>query len=135
MIMKTKLALLIAVTALPFVIRAQTQRISVQMIAPVVVKTVPEAGSTGVDSAITEIRVTFSKPMQDGSWSWTGREYFPKTTGKPHYLADGRTCVLPVKLEPGQTYLIGINSPSHRNFKDRKGRPAMPYLLAFETKK
>ena len=77
----------------------------------------------------------FSKPMQDGSWSWTGSDYMPETVGKPRYLSDGRTCVLTVKLEPGRTYLIGINSPSHRNFKDREGRPAMTYLLAFETKK
>src|SRR6478735_8616858 len=37
---------------------------------PVVVKTVPEAGTVGVDAKTTEIRVTFSKPMANGSWSW-----------------------------------------------------------------
>jgi len=136
MIMKTKLALLIAVTVLPFVLCAQTQKLSVKSVPPVVVKTVPEAGATDVDPATTEIRVTFSKPMRDGSWSWTGGgESYPETVGKPHYLSDGRTCVLTVKLQPGKTYVLGINSPSYKNFKDRQGRSAMPYRLAFETKK
>ena len=30
-----------------------------------------EAGVTDVDPVTTEIRVTFSKEMQDGSWSWS----------------------------------------------------------------
>ena len=133
--MKPTLALLVAAAIMPLAVWAQTQKLSLKMVAPVVVKTVPEAGSTGVDPATTEIHVTFSKPMQDGSWSWVGKEYLPEIVGQPRYLADGRTCVLTVKLEAGRTYAIGINSQSHGNFKDRQGRAAMPYLLAFETKK
>jgi len=133
--MKPVLALLVATAIVPLAVWAQTQKPSVKTAPPVVVKTVPEAGSTGVDPAITEIRVTFSKPMQNGSWSWVGKEYMPQTTGQPCYLADGRTCVLPVKLQPGETYMIGINSQSFGNFKDRQGRSAMPYLLTFETKR
>lgn len=133
--MKPVLALLVAVAIVPLAVWAQAQKLSVKSVPPVVVKTVPEAGATGVDPTTTEIRVTFSKPMQDGSWSWVGKEYFPETVGNPRYLADGRTCVLTVKLKPGQTYVIGINSESFGNFKDRNGRSAMPYLLAFETKK
>src|SRR5687768_12050423 len=37
---------------------------------PVVVKTVPEAGAQNVAPGEVEIRVTFSKKMKDGSWSW-----------------------------------------------------------------
>ena len=55
--------------------------------------------------------------------------------GKPKYLADKRTCVLPVKLEPGKTYAIWVNSEKFGNFKDTEGRPAVPYLLVFRTKK
>jgi RNA polymerase sigma-70 factor (ECF subfamily) len=131
---KTLLALIAAAAIVPLAVWAQTQKLSVKSVAPVVVKTVPEAGATGVDPATTEIQVTFSKPMQDGSWSWVGKEYMPEIVGQPRYLADGRTCVLTVKLEAGRTYAIGINSQSHGNFKDRQGRSAMPYLLAFETK-
>ena len=78
-----------------------------------------------------------SKAMQDGSWSWStwGEENFPKTTGKPRYLTDKRTCVLPVELQPGRTYAIWLNSNNFGNFKDAEGRQAVPYLLIFETKK
>jgi hypothetical protein len=101
----------------------------------VVVKTVPAAGSTGVDPGLAEIAVTFSKPMQDGSWSWStwGDENFPELTGKPRYQGDGRTCVVAVKLKPGKFYALWLNSEKFRNFKDRAGNPAVPYLLTFQT--
>src|ERR1700722_14867365 len=77
--------------------------VTLETVPPVVVKTVPKAGAGDVDSKLTEIKVTFSKDMQDGTWSWSvlSKESFPKVAGKPKYLADKRTCVLPVKLEPG----------------------------------
>jgi RNA polymerase sigma-70 factor (ECF subfamily) len=43
--------------------------------------------------------------------------------------------VLPVKLEPGKTYAIWVNSGEFGNFKDTDGRSAVPYLLVFKTKK
>jgi hypothetical protein len=103
---------------------------------PVVIKCVPEAGADGVDPKLTEIKVSYSKDMQDGSWSWStlSEESFPKLDGKPKYLADKRTCALPVKLEPGKTYAIWLNSEKFGNFKDADGRSAVPYLLVFKTK-
>jgi RNA polymerase sigma-70 factor (ECF subfamily) len=104
---------------------------------PVVVRTTPASGDTQVDPATTEIRVTYSKDMQDGSWSWSqiSDESFPETTGSPRYLDDKRTCALPVKLQPGKTYVIWLNSNRFTNFKDADGQSAVPYLLVFETKK
>ena len=104
---------------------------------PVIIKTVPESGTAGVDPALTELQVTFSKLMQDGSWSWSawGEEYYPETTGSAHYLEDGRTCALPVKLKPGRVYAIWLNSGKVHDFKDTDGQPAVPYLLIFETRK
>jgi RNA polymerase sigma-70 factor (ECF subfamily) len=104
---------------------------------PVVMETSPKTGATDVDPALAEIRVAFSKEMMDGSWSWsqTSDETFPETTGEPRYLADGKTCVLPVKLQPGRTYEIWLNSQKFRNFKDREGRPAVPHFLQFQTQK
>lgn len=101
----------------------------------VVVRTEPVAGADGVDPALTEIKVTFSKMMQEGSWSWStwGDENFPEMVGRPKYLADGRTCVLTVKLQPGKFYATWLNSEKFRNFKDVGGRPAVPYLLTFRT--
>jgi RNA polymerase sigma-70 factor (ECF subfamily) len=109
--------------------------ISLESAPPVVVKTVPVAGSENVDPALSEIQVIFSKVMQDGSWSWStwSEENFPETTGKPRYLADGRTCVLPVKPQPGRFYATWLNSQRFGNFKDAGGRSAVPYLLTFVT--
>jgi RNA polymerase sigma-70 factor (ECF subfamily) len=103
---------------------------------PVVVGTEPQAGRTDVAAGPTEIRVTFSKPMQDGSWSWVkgSDETFPRMTGQPHFDADGRTCVLPVSLEPGKTYALWLNHAPWQQFKDRDGHPALDYLLVFSTR-
>ena len=118
--------------------KADDNGVTLATAPPVVVKTVPQSGAAEVDAAATtEIRVTFSKEMQDGSWSWTtwGENTFPTITGKPRYEADKRTCILPVKLEPGRTYATWLNSQNFGNFKDASGQKAVPYLLIFETKK
>jgi RNA polymerase sigma-70 factor (ECF subfamily) len=115
----------------------RADEVTLESVPPVVVKTVPEAGAADVDPKLTEIKVTFSKDMQDGSYSWVSlsRESFPKVDGKPKNLADRGTCVLPVKLEPGKTYAIWVNSEQFGNFKDTNGRSAVPYLLVFKTRK
>lgn len=109
---------------------------SVDSIAPVVVKTVPEAGSKDVAPGVMEIKVKFSKPMMDQSWSWSSawKDSTPKGIGSPRYEADGRTCVLKVRLEPNKTYGFWINSQHFHGFKDRQGHPALPYLWVFQTK-
>ncbi|MBA4148135.1 MAG: protein kinase [Verrucomicrobia bacterium] len=110
---------------------------AVGTVPPVVIRTVPESGASEIDPALNELRVTFSEPMQDGSWSWVKLDdkTFPKMTGSPRYLADGRTCVLPVKLTPGKVYSIWLNSGEITNFRDNEGQVAVPYLLIFETRK
>jgi RNA polymerase sigma-70 factor (ECF subfamily) len=116
---------------------AAEDTVSVKTLPPVVVRTVPAAGDTQVDAAkVTEIRVTFSKDMMDKSWSWSqlSDTNFPKVNGDPHYDRDRRTCVLPVKLEPGKAYAFWLNSEKFGNFKDADGMAAVPYLLVFETK-
>ncbi len=116
---------------------ASADEVTLESVPPVVVKTVPEAGTADVDAKLTEIKVTFSKDMQDGSWSWStlSKDSFPKIDGKPKYLADQRTCLLPVTLEPGKTYALWVNTEKFKNFKDPEGRSAVPYLLVFKTKK
>ena len=101
---------------------------------PSVVQTVPKSGDSDVNPSLTEIRVTYSKPMMDGNWSWCYDPNELSTTGKSRYEVDGKTCVLPVKLEPGKTYTIGLNSKDFHNFKDVAGRPAVPYVLQFNTR-
>jgi RNA polymerase sigma factor (sigma-70 family) len=103
---------------------------------PVVVNIEPAVGARDVDPGLRELRVTFSKKMRDKNWSWTeGNVYsVPKLDGTVHYEYNQRTCVMPVKLEPGKTYVLGINSERFRNFKDVGGQSALPYLMVFHTK-
>lgn len=133
--MKTNHSLLLAASLAWLTAPARADEVSLTAAPPVVVTTMPVAGAMDVDPALTEIKVTYSKAMQDGSWSWStwDEENYPETTGKPKYLDDSRTCVLPVKLQPGKFYAIWLNSEKFKNFKDASGQPAVPYLLTFTT--
>jgi hypothetical protein len=117
-------------------LKARAEEVSLESARAVVVTTIPEAGTAEVDPKLTEVQVTFSKDMQDRTWSWSqaSKQTFPTLAGKPKYLTDKRTCVLPIKLEAGKTYAIWVNSQKFGNFKDTEGRPALPYLLVFKTK-
>ena len=116
-------------------LRAAEPGPTVQSTPPVVVKTEPQAGLTNVDPSTTKISVTFSKEMRDGDWSWVqiSDQTFPKITGKIKYLDDHKTCVAPVQLQPGKTYVIWLNQPPYQNFQDAGGLRAIPYLLVFQT--
>ena len=135
--MKRAVVAVVALLGGPAGPAVRADEVALETVPPVVVKTVPEAGAADVDPKLAEIRVTFSKDMQDGSWSWStlSKETFPEVAGKPRYRDDKRTCVLPVKLEPGKTYAVWVNSAKFGNFKDADGRSAVPYLLVFKTKK
>ena len=103
---------------------------------PVVVETSPFSGARDVRPGTAEIRVRFSKQMTDGSWSWSTawEKSSPDLVGRPRYETDGRTCVVKAKLEAGRTYAFWLNSEKFHNFTDSGGRPAVPYLLIFQTK-
>jgi serine/threonine protein kinase len=112
--------------------------IPIPEVPPVVVRTVPQAGLSNVDPALTEIRVTFSKEMMTNRmWAFckVSEDTAPRSNGEPHYLEDQRTCVLPVKLEPGKTYALWFNRDEQDNFRDTLNQPSVPYLLIFETQK
>ena len=112
-------------------------KITVQSMPPVIVKTFPQSGDTQVDPSIKEISVTFSKDMMTKQmWSWVmiSKETFPQITGEVRYLNDKKTCVAPVNLEPGKTYVIWFNSEKHSAFRDADNDPAVPYLLVFQTR-
>ncbi|MCK4298142.1 MAG: Ig-like domain-containing protein, partial [Planctomycetes bacterium] len=100
---------------------------------PRIVSTAPPAGATDVDPHLSEISVAFDRDMARG-FSWTGGgQVYPEVTDRPQWV-DNRTCVLPVKLEEGRYYRVGINSKSHRNFKAAYGAPALPTAIYFCTK-
>jgi hypothetical protein len=130
------MAMAIFVTTVLFISEASHAGDQGKSLNPAVIKTVPGSGAKNVDPSISEIQVTFNKEMMDKSWSWVqvAPENFPQLTDSPRYLEDRRTCVVKVKLEPGKTYIIWLNTQKFTNFKDKDGHPAEPYLLMFETK-
>jgi len=102
---------------------------------PVVLSTSPPALTNDVSPSLTQITVTFDRPMMDKSWSWTGGgETFPETVGNPQYDSTKMTCTLTVKLQAGKVYWVGINSPSHNNFQTTGHVPAKRYVILFATK-
>ena len=134
--------MMICVLATAFIVgaavAAQVAEVTVETMPPSVVKTVPQAGDTEVDPSLKEIRVTFSKDMMtDRMWAvcQISKETFPKTGKGIHYLDDKRTCVIPVELEPGKTYVLWFNRGRFNSFRDTANNPSVPYLLVFQTKK
>ena len=102
---------------------------------PRVVRTTPAAYANDVSAELDKITVTFDQPMLDQSWSWTGSgETYPQTPGRPYYDSSRTICTLPVKLEAGKVYWVGINSPSYRNFKSADGAAAKRYVILFATR-
>ena len=131
------LMILAGMSAIGFSFIQAENTITVQSMPPVVVKTSPQAGDTSVDPSLKEIRVTFSKEMMtQDMWSWVmvSKESFPQIVGKIKYLKDKRTCVAPVKLEPGKTYAFWFNSADNNAFRDKYSNAAVPYLLVFQTR-
>jgi RNA polymerase sigma-70 factor (ECF subfamily) len=110
---------------------------TLQATPPVVVHTEPVSGASAVAPSLRRLQVTFSKPMKDGAWAWVqlDAETFPEVTGEPSFSRDGRTCVVPVRLQPGRTYATWINADDSDDFQDRDGTPAVPYLLVFQTRR
>lgn len=135
--MKAMCVWVLIATAAAVAAGAEDEEVTVKTMPPSVVKTIPQAGDTAVDPATKEIQVTFSKDMlTDRMWAvvQTSKKTFPAIDGTVHYLDDKRTCVVPVKLEPGKTYVLWFNRAQFNSFRDTDNNPAVPYQLVFQTK-
>ena len=89
---------------------------------PTIIKTEPEFGATGVSSALKEITVTFDRDMSSGmSWTGGGPEFPPVDKSRKATWTDKRTCMLPVKLDRGTFYRVGVNS-KRRSKLQKRGR-------------
>jgi len=131
--------LMTAIAAATLTGAARAQEVTVESMPPSVVKTVPACGDTTVPATTKQIEVTFSKDMMTKQmWSWCmhSQDTFPEITDQKgvKYLQDKRTCILPVNLKPGKTYVIWINTQKNNAFRDTRGNSAVPYLLVFKTK-
>jgi hypothetical protein len=108
------------------------QQVAQAQTPPKIVSISPAVGTSDLSPETNELRVTFDQDMQ-GGFSWTGGgETFPEITEKPKWI-DKRTCVLKVKLKPNKYYIMGINSPSNKNFRSVAGVPSVPIIYWFVT--
>jgi RNA polymerase sigma-70 factor (ECF subfamily) len=102
---------------------------------PQVVAFDPPLGATNVDPARTRLSVTFDRTMDPEGWAWVIED---KATapdiGESSWDAAVRTNTTPVRLEPGKTYVVWINSPTYPFFKDPQGRTATPVRWSFTTR-
>jgi beta-lactamase regulating signal transducer with metallopeptidase domain len=103
--------------------------------APNIVSTSPAVGATDIDPGLKEITVTFDQDMRSGfSWTGGGPDYPSIPEGQKPQWRDKRTCVLPVKIEAGHYYRVGINSSSYRAFRSEAGASAEPSAIYFTTR-
>ena len=110
---------------------------SPEELPPRVVRTDPPHSTADVDPPLTEISVTFDRPMRKHTWSWVREpqrgEYPGSGEGEPRFSDDGLTCALPVRLSPGTVYAVSINGYQYTGFKSRSGTPCIPFAWAFKT--
>lgn len=121
--------------AIFFTTKGATRDQENRVMIPQIVKLTPANGDTEVKAATRAIRVTFNVPMGEGM-SWTGGgELFPEIPqGKrPTWSNGGRTCTLPVTLQPNHEYKLGLNSLSHNNFQSKWGVPLAPIVYSIHT--
>jgi len=94
----------------------------------------PPNGATGVDPAKAVLRATFDRPMA-ASWSWVKEgSDFPEATGDAYFEPGARTAAMPVRLQPGRTYVLWLNAEQYQLFRDRQGIPARPLRWVFSTR-
>jgi hypothetical protein len=103
--------------------------------APKLVSIVPANGATDVDPALTQMVITFDRPMQSGSWSIVGaKEDAPEVAGALAYDAEGKVLTVPVRLVPGRTYRFGLNSAAFSGFQSADGIALAPVEVRFTTR-
>ena len=101
---------------------------------PHVIALEPANGAQDVDPNLSEIKVTFDRPMSPNSWSFCqrGADNFPDFLAKPSFNADRTVITVPVRLRPEWNYYIFLNSPPFLGFRSAQGGilPAVPWSFS-----
>lgn len=118
-------------TVIAFTTKGASKELIAKVATPQVVSTEPKLGAKDVDAGMAELKVTFDLPM-GGGMSFVG-DVPAANGGRPAWSKDRRTIALPIKLEPGQAYRFGLNSPRHVNFQSEAGVPLEPVAFEFST--
>lgn len=92
-------------------------------------------GAQDVDPGVTQVTVTFDKPLNVKNYSFsfgeTGKEHYPieKVIG---FNEAGTAITLQVKLKPDWEYEFVVTGQS---FRSKDGYPLKPYTVKFKTRK
>jgi hypothetical protein len=102
--------------------------------SPTVVETSPKNFANDISPETARITITFDKEMFTHGYSWCRNMHpYPEVAGSPRFGNGNLSCTLPVKLQPGQYYRIGINTPPYQGFRSAEGAIAHEYILVFAT--
>lgn len=103
---------------------------------PRLVACAPLPDATDVDPSSTALVLTFDQPMQDRSWSLVGApSELPDFTGKPRFDRERKVLTIPMRLEPGARYRIGLNTGGKSGFRSARGETLAPVTVSFETRR
>jgi hypothetical protein len=103
---------------------------------PKVVATNPPNGAKGVDPSITEISITFDRPMMDGvGWNTKGRTIPERSDDSPPVWSDDkRTCTISdFVLKPGTEYRFWLNPEEGEGFRSADGVLLKLFRYTFAT--
>ncbi len=103
---------------------------------PKIVKMFPENNIKDVDPNISQVYLTFDRPMGTGM-AWAQRDdntaLTADVTDKIFWTEDRRTCVAPVQLKPNKTYEILLNMKPFIGFCSVEGVPSEYVFYTFTT--
>ena len=111
---------------------------------PHVARIFPANGAQDVDPSIKFVRIVFDRPMRplvafctdgtpEGEKAYPGRQ--DKDDGSdPVWSDDRKELLFPVKLLPGRSYLVFLNSAKFMQFGSAEDVPLKPYTYSFRTR-
>ncbi len=104
-------------------------------LSPRVVRTEPAHAAVGVDPGTDLLVIEFSESMRPEGMSLVGGgRSFPELTGDPKWSwATPTRLEIPVALQPGVTYRIGVNSNRYDSLRAVDGTPSVPFPWVFST--
>ena len=123
---------------LPCILAVSLGTAAVRTQAPVLVKSQPASGATGVAFDVGRIVFEFDRDMDRTQWSFcqSARGVYPPQVapGESPWL-DARRCELRFgKLAAGTTYAIQLNSEQRKGFRSAEGaRPLPVTVVTFST--
>jgi hypothetical protein len=101
---------------------------------PRIIGLTPAVTGGPIDPATKELSIDFDRGMSTSGYSFVGdQSQMPKLTGKPWFSSDGKSLVLPVKLQPGKRYTLRLNSLQHHGFTSAAGFALEPTEISFTT--